>query len=155
MANPVADCVVAFILVILCGNPILKGAWVTLLNGMLLTLSLEIDIITANIVRLNIINSLTSLTLLSIKALINKVAVDLNLFLGPLQQFSDCTEMSDLNSFIQNSGAGKVVNAYYKKLYDLNRTTNLVNIQTAIKKRKEEQLEKVQDFIAAIASYCP
>ena len=52
----ILPCVRAFILAILCGNPILKGALVTTLNAMIVTLDLEITKLTVTLGRLNIFN---------------------------------------------------------------------------------------------------
>ncbi len=150
----VSHCVEAFILALLCGNPILKGAFVTLLNGTILKLSLEVDLITAQIARLNILNQLLSLGITTAQALFDKVTADLNLFLGPLQQFPDCIDMAQLNETIQSSAVGRTVANFNKKLYELNRVTNLIRVQDAIKQKKEEQIQKLQDIIDSIASLC-
>lgn len=155
MATQVAACVEAFILTILCANPILKGAWVTLLNGLILQLDEEVALLTLEIGRLNILNSLTSLGILTLQAAINKVRADLNLFLGPLQQFSDCTALSDLNSTLQNSAVGKKYAAFNKKLHDLQRASNLQNILSAKKLLVDQKIADLQSMISRINELCP
>jgi hypothetical protein len=150
----VAACVRAFILTILCGNPILRGAFVTLLNSMILQVSLEIDLLTVQIARLNILNQILSLGITTAQAAFDKVKADLNLFLGPLQQFHGCVDLSTLNETIQNNAVGRAVANFNKKLYELNRVTNLVRVQNAIKQKKEEQVRKLQEMVDAIASLC-
>ena len=150
----VSTCVKAFILSVLCGNPILKGAFVTILNSLLLKISFDIDQITLLIGRLNVHNQILSLGLNTINALTDKVSADLNLFLGPLQQFHDCAPMQAINELLQAPAVGKNIKALQKKISDLNRSTNLINIQNAIKQRKEDEQEKIQDFIDEIFSLC-
>ncbi len=151
----VPACVKAFILVILCSNPILKGVWITLLNNAILQLQQEVALITLQIQRLNILNSLSGLIINNIKALVNKVSSDLNLFLGPLQSFSDCVILSDLNTTIQQSAVGQKFYALNKKLHDLQRATNLSNILGAQKEKIDDQIERLQDMLNEINILCP
>lgn len=151
----VAACVKAFILFFICGNPILKGAFVTLLNTTIASLSLEVDILTAEIERLNIVNQITSLGITALNAAANQIKVDLNLLIGPLQQASDCLPLAQLNEAVQNNAIGRSFAALNKKLYDLNRATNLVRVQDAIKQKKQEQIRRLQDMVTAIISLCP
>lgn len=151
----VAACVKAFILFFLCGNAILKGTFVTLLTTVIASLSLEVDVLTAEIARLNIVNQITSLGITELNAAANQIKVDLNLFIGPLQQFSDCTPLAQLNETIQNNAIGRSFAALNKKLYDLNRVTNLVRVQDAIKQQKQEQIRRLQDMVTAISNLCP
>ena len=151
----VASCVQAFILALLCGNPILKGAFVTLLNSMIAQLSLEIDLLTLQIARLNILNQILSLGIITAQAVFDKVTADLNLFLGPFQRFPDCIDLSKLNETIQGNAVGRTLANFNKKLYELNRVTNLIRVQNAIKQKKEEQIRKLQEMVDAIASLCP
>jgi hypothetical protein len=151
----VAPCVKTFILFFLCGNPILKGAFVTLLNTIIARLSLEIDLLTLQIERLNIVNQITSLGISALNGLINQVKTDLNLLLGPLQQAADCSALARLNETVQDSAVGRNLTAVYKKLYDINRITNLIRVQDAIKQKKEEEIRRLQDMVDAIASLCP
>jgi len=151
----VASCVKAFILFFLCGNQILKGTFVTLVSGVIASLSAEVDILTAQIARLNIVNQITSLGITSINGLVNQIKVDLNLFIGPLQQYADCTPLAQLNETLQNNAVGRSLTSLNKKLYDLNRMTNLVRVQDAIKQKKQEQIRRLQDILTAIENLCP
>lgn len=151
----VAPCVKAFILLLLCGNPILKGAFVTLLNTTIASLSAEVDLLTLQIERLNIINQITSLGINALNGIVNQVKVDLNLLLGPLQQAADCPALSQLSETVQNNAVGRTLSALNKRLYDINRATNLIHVQDAIKQKKEEQIRRLQDMVNAISSLCP
>lgn len=148
-------CVDLFIISILCGNPLLKSAWITLLNSTLLTLSLQVDLLALQITRLNVANRVLSLASNTIKAVIDKTKVDLNLFLGPLQQFSTCVPLLDLNKLLQSSSVNKVASAFKKMDYKLRRFTSLTNILTATKEFKEQQIQTIQDFIDRINEICP
>lgn len=151
----VAACVKAFILFFICGNPILKGAFVTLLNTVINSLSLEVDLLTAEIARLNLVNQITSLGISALNGLVNQIKVDLNLLIGPLQQAAECTALADLNETLQNNAIGRTFTAINKKLYDINRVTNLVRVQDAIKQKKQEQIRRLQDMVTAISTLCP
>lgn len=151
----VLACVKAFILVILCANPILKGAWVTLINGAILSLQQQVALLVIEINRLNIINSITGLGINALRALINKVSADLNLFLGPLQAFPDCGLLSDVNSLIQQSAVGKKFSAFNKKLYDFQRATNLSNILSAKKQKLDQKIADLQEMLDQINILCP
>jgi len=151
----VSACVRAFILAIICGNPILRGTLVTILNSLLVRLSFDIDQIILLIGRLNVHNQILSLGINTLNALKDRVGSDLNLILGPFQQFFDCIDLRSLLDTIKAPAVGKSLKALEKKIKDLNRATNLIRIQDSIKQRKEDELERVQDFIDDIASLCP
>ena len=151
----VAACTRTFILLVLCGNPILKGTFITLLNTIIAQLLLERDLLTLQIARLNILNQITSLGINAMRGAINQVKTNLNLFVGPLQQFPDCVDLSKLNETIQSHATGRTLTAINKKLYDLQRGTNLVRVQNAIKQKTDEQIRKLQDIINEISSLCP
>lgn len=155
MANQVAACVKAFILAILCGNPILKGAFVTAINGVILDLDVEIALLTAQLARLNIINAITNIAIKALQAQIDKVTADLNLILEPMAAAGSCAGLNNLNEAIQNSAVGKTFNAFQKLLYDFNRRTNLVNLQNAIIQKKQQLRDDLQNFVDNIASLCP
>lgn len=155
MASQVAACVRAFILTILCANPILKGAWVTLLNSTILSLQEQIAILTLQINRLNILNTLTGIGINTLRALVNKVSTDLNLFLGPLQAFPDCQVLSGLSSTIQAGAIGQKFSAINKKLHDFQRATNLSNILSAKKKKLDQRIADLQAMLDAINTLCP
>jgi hypothetical protein len=143
-----SSCVTSFILVILCGNPVLKGAFVTLLNSLLLTIDQEITILTAQLGRLNVINRLLNFV-------INKVTSDLNLILGPFQQYANCPDISRLQELIQQNAVNKNFVGLQNKLYELNRATNLANVIDAVIKQKQKHRTDIQDFIDRIADLCP
>lgn len=147
-------CVDAFILAVLCGNPILKGAWITLLNSIILRLSQEVDLLLLQITRANAAHRLLSLLTNTVAATVNQVKVDLNLFLGPLQQFSDCLPLKDLNTLLQNNAVGKKFNALKKLEYKVRRMASLASVLTWTKEKKEEQITILQDFIDKINELC-
>ena len=150
----VATCVKAFILALLCGNPILRGTFVTILNSLLLKLSFDIDQINLLIGRLNIHNQILSLGINTLNALKDKVASDMNLLLGPIQQFEGCLPIQKIATFLQENAVAKKAKAFEKKISDINRVTNLVNIQNSLKLEKEAAITSIQDFIDEIANLC-
>ena len=151
----VTACVRRFILVVLCGNPIMKGAFVTLLNSLILQLDQEIALLTAQLGRLNVIQLLTNLTIQSLRAVFNKVQADLNLVLGPLNDASACPELLTMNSIIQRSVLSKKVRALQNALYKLNKTANLARAQTAIIAYKNKVRDDLQNMVDEIAALCP
>jgi hypothetical protein len=150
-----SSCVTSFILVILCGNPVLKGAFVTLLNSLLLTIDQEITILTAQLGRLNVINRLLNFEIQTVQSVINKVTSDLNLILGPFQQYANCPDISRLQELIQQNAVNKNFVGLQNKLYELNRATNLANVIDAVIKQKQKHRTDIQDFIDRIADLCP
>ena len=150
----VSNCIRAFILAVLCGNPILKGTFTTILNSLLLKLSFDIDQINLLIGRLNIHNQILSLGINTLNALKDKVGADLNLLLGPLQQFHGCVDLQKINELLQVDAVGKKFKSFQKKLVDINRVTNLIRIQDALKQSKENARERIQDFIDEIGNLC-
>ena len=148
-------CVDAFIISILCGNPILKGAWITLLNSMIVTLQAQVAILTLQITRLNVAHQFVSLASNTIKAVIDKTKVDLNLFLGPLQQFSSCAPLLDINKLIQSNAVNKTVSSLKKIDYNLRRYTSLTNVLNAQKAYIDEKIAVLQDFLDRINEICP
>jgi hypothetical protein len=148
-------CVISFIKIILCANPILKGAWITLLNSIILQLQEQIAILTFQVNQLNVLNTLTGLGINTAKALINKVSSDLNLFLGPLQSYPDCSVLGDLNTTIQYSSVGQKLRSYNKKIHEFQRATNLSNILSAQKKKLDQRIVTLQDMLNKINQICP
>lgn len=148
-------CVDAFILAILCGNPVLKAAWITLLNSMLISLQAQIAILTANLVSLNSASQVLSLASNTIRAVIDKTKVDLNLFLGPLQQFSTCVPLLDINKILQKNAVNKVASSLNKLDYRLRRMIGQINVISAFKKEIDEQVIVIQDFLDRITQLCP
>jgi len=155
MAGRLPKCVDAFILAILCGNPILKGAWITLLNSIVFSLQAQIAIVTANLVALNSVSRVYGIASSTIKTLIDRTKVDLNLFLGPIQQFSSCAPILDINKQLQRLSNNKVTSALKKMDYKIRRVIGLLAIYSAVKEYLDEQVEIVQDFIDRINDICP
>lgn len=151
----VSACIESFILVILCGNPILKGAFSTFLNTLILQLDEEIAVLTLQLGRLNFLNQFLSLELQTVQALVDKVSADFNLILDPLKQFGDCPELAQLSNFIQDNAVNKNIAGLQNKLYELNRVTNLVNLQNAIIKQKDQLRNSLQEFVDRIGTICP
>jgi hypothetical protein len=153
MALP--KCVDAFILAILCGNPVLKGAWIGLLNAMILRLQQESTLYLAQIARINAASRLLSLASNTVRALIDRTKVDLNLFLGPLQQFSSCLPLADLNKILQSAAVNKTFVSLNKLDYKLRRMVSLSEQLTATKEYLDKQIETLQDFLDRINTICP
>ena len=150
-----SNCVITFILTILCGNPILKGTFVTLLSSIVAQLDEEIAVLTLELGRLNVVNQVLQLEIQAEQAIVNKITADFNLVLGPLNASGTCPELAQLTKTIQNSGAGKFISGLQNKIYEANRTLNLTNIQNSILKQTEQERNQIQEMINQIASLCP
>lgn len=148
-------CVRSFILVVLCGNPILKGAFVTLLTSTVLSLDQEIGILTLQLGRLNFFNKLLNIELQTVQALISKVSADFNLILEPFKQYPSCPELSNLSDHLQNNAVNKKFVGLQNKLYEINRVTNLANVQDSIIKFKQKRRDDFQEIIDLINTLCP
>ena len=155
MASNIAPCGKAFILAILCGNPILKGAFVTLLNTVIIRLDQDIALLTAQLLRLNLANMLLNLEIQIVEGLVNRVQSELNLVLGPFQQFGGCESLSKLNEILQNNAVGKTYASFQRKLYEWNRRLNLATRIDALIKQKEKYKTELQDWVSAIGGLCP
>lgn len=151
----VSACVKRFILIILCGNPIMKGAFITLLSSLVLQIDAEIAILTANLGRLNFIQQLTNLEIQAVQAIYNKIQNDLNLILGPLNAASTCPELVNLNSVIQQNVVSKTVVSLQNSIYKLNKASNLATRQDAIIKQKNKVRDQLLDMISSINTLCP
>lgn len=151
----ISPCVDAFILAVLCSNPILKGAFVTTLTGTILTLDQEVALFTAQLGRLNIVNKVLDLEIQAVQAILNKVQADMNLILGPLQAFSECPELARLNETLQNNAVSKKFSAFQKKIYEFNRILNLTVVQDAITQRRQQIRQELLDIIDRINILCP
>jgi hypothetical protein len=101
----ISSCVTTFILTVLCGNPILKGVFVTLLNSILIQLEEEIAVLTLEIGRLNVVNQVLQLEIQAEQAIVSKLQADFNLVLGPLQNSATCPELNQLTNTIQLQGS--------------------------------------------------
>jgi len=152
---PLPRCVDLFIISILCGNPVLKGAWLTLLNTMIARLQLQSTLLLANIARLNAASHFLNLASNTVRAIIDRTKVDLNLFLGPLQQFSSCLPLKDLNSFLQSNAVNKTFATINKLDYKIRRIVSLKDQLTATKEYIDDKIETLQDFIDRINTICP
>lgn len=153
-AKDVLPCVKAFILAILCGNPILKGVFTTFLAGLVLQLDQEIAILTLELGQLNILNRLLNIEIQFVQSALNKVQADLNLLLGPLSAANSCPTLSKLNTNIQQNAVSKKFVALQNKLAQFNRRTNLTQVQNTIIKKKQKLRQDALDMIDAITSLC-
>lgn len=148
-------CVDSFILTVLCGNPIMKGAFVTVANGIVIQLDQEIESLTVEMNRLNLVNRVLSLEIQAVQAIVNKVQADLNIILGPLQDSGNCPEISRFTEAVQNNAVGKSFSALQKKLYEFNRSANLAVYMDAFIKQKQQVRDQTQEMIDRIAQLCP
>lgn len=148
-------CVDSFIVALLCSNPILKGAFITSLSGIVLQLDQEIAQATTQLERLNIVNKVLNLEIQAAQAILNKVSADLNLILDPLKAFGSCPELARLNETLQNNAVSKTFSAFQKKLYEYNRILNLTRVQDAITKRRQQIRQEALDIIDRINILCP
>lgn len=150
----VLACVKSFILTVLCGNPILKGTFVTVINSTIIALDLEITQLLASLGRLNIFNKITSFQINAITAKFDALKADLNLILGPLAQTGSCVTLSKFNEQLQAGLGGKKFRGFQKKLGDFQRSTNLAVAIDALIKQKEKLKNDLQDFVDEIAILC-
>ncbi len=148
-------CVDAFITALLCSNPILKGAFVTTLSGLVIQLDLLVAQSTLQLGRFNILNKVLEFQIQLLQAVIGKVSADLNLILGPLRAFGTCPELARLNEALQNTAVGKVFSSLQKKLYEANRLTNLTIVQDGITKKRQQLRKDALDIIERINILCP
>lgn len=153
-AKDILPCVKAFILAILCGNPILKGTFTTFLTGLVLTLDAEIAVLVLAIAQLNILNRILALQIASVNAALNKNIADLNVLLGPLAAAGSCSTLSKLLIGLESILAGKKSRGLQKLLNELNRRTNLAQVQDTIMKKKQKLRNDCLDIIAAITDLC-
>ncbi len=150
-----SPCVDAFILTLLCSNPILKGAFITSLSAVIISIDSEVSLLTSQLGRLNIINKILDLEIQLVQSVLNKVQADLDLILGPLQAFGDCPELARLNETLQNNAVSKVFSSFQKKIYEFNRISNLTIVQDAITKKKQQIRQEALDMIDRINILCP
>jgi hypothetical protein len=150
-----SPCFDAFVLAVLCSNPIMKGAFVTILTGTILTIDQDISIFTAQLGRLNIVNQILNLEIQAVQAILNKVQADLNLILEPLAAFGECPELARLNETLQNNAVSKKLSTFQKKIYEYNRIANLTVVQDAITKKKNALRNDLLDMIDRINILCP
>lgn len=151
----VSACVSRFIVTVLCGNPILKGAFITFLNGTVAQLDQEITVLTASLGRLNVVQALTNIEIQAVNAIVNKIRNDANLLLGPLNSFSGCSELQRVSSYLQNNAGSKAVKGFQRKVYELNRAANMANVQSSIIQAKEQLKQDVLDILDEINTLCP
>lgn len=149
------DCTIAFILAVLCANPILKGGFITVINGTILQLDQEITFLTAQLGRLNFANTLLDLQSQAAKALLDRVQADLNLLLDPLSQFGACPELANLQNQLQEVSNNKVFSAARKVIFDIRRMTNVAVLQNLILEHKKEIRQNLQDMLDEINILCP
>lgn len=148
-------CVKRFILTVLCGNPIMKGSFITLLTSLVLQIDQEIALLTLQLGRLNFVQQLTNLEIQALQAVFNKIQVDLNLILGPLQSGAACSELNRLNQYIQSNAVSKKAIALQNAIYKLNKAANLTTRQNAIIAQKNKIRDEMLDMIDAINTLCP
>jgi hypothetical protein len=153
--SSVTPCLRQFILHILCGNPILKGTFVTTLSGMILTLDAEITLLTAQVGRLNIINQLANIEIQTLNAITNKLQAQLNLLLGPLADASACPEVAAFLQQLQSSSVSKIAVGVQNQIYKANKSLNLAAAQNALIAQKQKLRTLCLDTINEIANLCP
>ncbi len=151
----ILPCVRAFILAILCGNPILKGALVTTLNAMIATLDLEITKLTATLGRLNIFNKILGAQINLIAGLFDGAKAQLNLILGPLSAAGNCITISNIMKQLQEVLGGKKFRGFQRKLASFTRATNLSTHISNLIEIKKKLKKDAEEFIEAIADLCP
>jgi hypothetical protein len=133
----------------------MKGSFVTLLSSIVLQLDSEVNVLNAQLGRLNVANQILNLEIQAVQAIVDKVQSDFNLILGPLQEFSSCPELAQLSQTLQENAVSKTFAGLQEKIYWLNRRTNIANVQNSISQHKEEVKNNLLAIIDRINILCP
>jgi hypothetical protein len=151
----VSPCVVRFVRTVLCGNPIMKGAFVTTLSSVVLALDAEIAILFVLLQQLNIVKRVIDFAIQSVRATLNQVAASLNIVLGPLQTAAECEELRKLLTQLESSAVGRKVRGMQNLIYKANRISGLAVQTDSIMKYKNKVRDDLLDMISAINTLCP
>lgn len=149
-----SQCAITFIRQILCSNPVLKSTFKTFLNSQILLAEEEITIISAQIVRLDILNAFANLEIQTLKAAQNKIQADLNVVFGPMQGYATCPEVSQLMSQATSGATAKKLAALQNLIYTYNRRAYVANALTAEQKHLQNYVQTAQNFLNSIDSVC-
>ena len=150
-----SECFKAFIIAILCSNPILKGTYITVLTSTITALQLEITLIQLQLNRLKVFSTFLGLQLQTTQALIDKVGADLNLLFEPFAAANDCVQVRNINELLQRAGINTVFAATQKLLFKVNRVENFILAQEAALTSKQFLADVLQESIDFINDVCP
>jgi len=149
-----STCVYNFIKSVLCNNPILKSTFKTFLNGLILQAEGEITLLSAQIVRLDILNSFAQLEIQTLRAVQNKIQSDLNLVLGPMQGSATCPEISQIMTQSQAGATAKALAGLQNLIYTYNRRAYVANALTSEQKHLQNFVATAQEILNSIDSVC-
>jgi hypothetical protein len=149
-----STCAANFIKYVLCGNPVLKGVFITTLSGLVVTLDAEITVLVAQVGRLNVINQLANIEIQTLNAVTNKLQAELNLLLGPLTDAASCPEIAALLAEFQSSAVSKAAVGLQNQIYKANQSLNLAAAQQAIIAQKQQVRQFCLDMIQGINTLC-
>lgn len=147
-------CAIQFIKQILCGNAILKSTFKTFLNTQILAAEAEITLISAQIVRLDILNSFANLEIQTLAAVQNKIQADLNVVFGPMQGFAACSTISQFMAQAQSGATAKALAGFQNLIYSYNRRQYVQNALTSEQKSLRNYVATAQAFLDQIDSVC-
>lgn len=149
-----SQCVTTFIRQILCSNPILKSTFKTFLNSQILLAEEEITLISAQIVRLDILNSFAQLEIQTLKTAQNKIQADLNVVFGPMSGYATCPEISQILSQAQSGSTAKALAALQNLVYTFNRRQYVANALTSEQKHLRDFVQTAQNILNNIDNVC-
>lgn len=149
-----SQCVKTFIKNILCANPILKSTFKTFLNSQILLAEEEIALISAQLVRLDILNSFAQLEIQTLKAVQNKIQADLNVVFGPMSGYASCPEISQILTQATSGSTAKALAALQNLIYTFNRRQYVANALTAEQKKLRGFVQSAQNILNSIDSVC-
>lgn len=148
------SCVVQFVKNILCANPVLKSTFKTFLNSQILLAEEQISLISAQILRLDILNSFVQLEIQTLKTVQNKIQADLNVVFGPMSGYATCPEISQILSQAQSGSTAKALAALQNLVYSYNRRQYVANALTAEQKQLRNFVQTAQNILNNIDSVC-
>lgn len=151
-------CTKQFILQVLCGNQALKSSFLTFLNGLVLTATARISILSAQIARLNVINQFLNIEIQAVRVLQNRIQADLNLIGGPLVSSAQATQCSQLNRVLNQAKEVVPIQklaGLQNLIYSLNRKLNVANALDAEQKVLQSFVNDAQAMIDYINQVCP
>jgi predicted sugar kinase len=149
-----SQCVITFIKNILCANPILKSTFKTFLNSQILLAQEQISLISAQILRLDILNSFAQLEIQTLKTVQNQIQADLNVVFGPMSGYASCPEIGQILAQAQSGSTAKALAALQNLIYTYNRRQYVANALTAEQKQLQNYVQTAQNILNNIDNVC-
>lgn len=157
MATPVALslCVVNFIRQILCNNPTLKASFKTFLQTQIAAANLEIALLGAQLVRLDILNSFAQLEIQTLAAVQDKIQASLNVVFGPMQGYANCPTISKFMQQAQSGATAKALSGFQNLIYTYNRRAYVANAISNQVKNLQNFVNTAESFLSLLDQICP